>query len=286
MHKDVAALPIRIYSAEARQAGFLNFQHRAIQEIWMTRDLLWRLFLRDFQSQYRQKILGYCWTVLTPLINVASFIFLYSVGIIAPGELAIPYPLFVFVGTGLWGIFMGGYQAVSSGLTAHGDLLVRTGVPKITLALAGLGNVMYGSLLHMATLMGLMILFGVMPAWQALFYPLLLLPVFAAATGMGLLIGAVGAVARDINNICTTLLAFLMYLTPVVYVSNFSNPVLRGIVTWNPMTYLIDAPRSLIFTGDYSSWLGYSLATLLACLMLVVGVQAFYLVQDLVSERI
>jgi lipopolysaccharide transport system permease protein len=284
--KDVATLPIRTYSAETRQAGFWLSQHRAIQEIWLTRDLLWRLFLRDFQAQYRQKLLGYCWTVLTPLLGVASFIFLYFVGIITPGDLEIPYPLFVFVGTGLWGIFVGGYQAVSGGLTAHGDLLVRTGIPKITLALAGLGNVMYGTLLHVVTLIVLVIAFGILPAWQAILYPLLLLPLFAAATGLGLLIGALGAVARDINNIFTTMLMFLMYLTPVVYVSNFSHPVLQAIVTWNPLSYLIDAPRTLFFVGEYHHWLGYSLASLLACLVLLVGVQAFYMVQDLVSERI
>ncbi len=286
MTKDISALPVRIYSAQWQRTFLLASQCRAVQEVWQTRWVLWSLFVRDFLGQYRQKLLGYFWAILTPLITVASFLFLYLAGILHPGELDIPYPLYVFVGTGLWGIFVGVYQAVSTGLTTHGDLLVRTGVPRIALALSGLANVVYSLLLHLITLGILLAWCRFLPAWQAALYPFLLAPLFALGIGLGLTLGVLSAIARDINSMFSALLNFLMYLTPVVYVASFSQPVLKALVAWNPMSYLIDCPRRLLLLGRYTDWPGYGLAAGFAFAVLVMGIHAFYVIQDRISERL
>jgi len=82
----------------------------AIDDICMSRDVIWRMFLRDFLMQFRQKILGYFWAVIGPLMAIATFVFINKTGFLHPGDVGIPYPLFVFVGTGLWGIMIASLQ--------------------------------------------------------------------------------------------------------------------------------------------------------------------------------
>src|SRR5260370_10211849 len=132
-------LPVRVYGS-SRRGQVSSAPARAAGELWRTRGILWRLFLRDLTAQYRQKLLGFFWAFLDPLLAIASFLFLYYAGILQPGELAVAYPLYVILGTTLWGGFLAVTQTVGDGLRTHGDLLLRTGLPKIALTVAGLAN--------------------------------------------------------------------------------------------------------------------------------------------------
>ena len=40
------------------------------QELLSVRELIWRLFLRDFSARYRQSVLGVAWAILMPLTDL------------------------------------------------------------------------------------------------------------------------------------------------------------------------------------------------------------------------
>ncbi|HMF11708.1 MAG TPA: ABC transporter permease [Gemmataceae bacterium] len=244
------------------------------------------MFLRDFAVQFRQKLLGYVWAFLAPVMAVASFVFLSMVGVLRPGDTDVPYPLFVFVGVGSWGLLLAVLQTVAGGLVQHGDLVMRTSIPRIGLALSGLGTVIYGQVIHVLTLLVLLACFQRMPSWGALLYPLLIVPLIALGIGVGLLLAVIGALARDATSMVTTVLGFVMFLTPVIYVPKFQNPVVQELVLWNPLTHLIDAPRSAFFTGELGSVQGFLWSSCLAFAVLVLGVHGFYLIQERIVERL
>lgn len=283
MHRDTT---IRVYSAGDRSFSPLSSLREAYKDILNSRHVIWRLFLRDFIGQFRQKILGYFWAVLAPLASIASFVFMAATGYLNPGDVQVPYPLFVFVGTGLWGIMIATLATVSSGLLGNSELLVRTNVPAVALALAGMANLLYGILTNTLVLLLILVMTGFTPSpWLGL-YPILMLPLVVLGMGIGLLLATIGAVARDITTMVTTALGLVMYLTPVIYEANFQHPVLRAIVTYNPLTYLIQVPRDLVLHGGAENWLGFSLACLFASVVLILGVHSFYLIQDKVVERL
>jgi len=43
-------------------------------ELISSKELIWRLFLRDFKAKYRQSALGVVWAVLMPLVTVGMFV--------------------------------------------------------------------------------------------------------------------------------------------------------------------------------------------------------------------
>jgi lipopolysaccharide transport system permease protein len=104
--------------------------------------------------------------------------------------------------------------------------------------------------------------------------------------GVGLILSVVGAVARDVTGMFTTLINLAMYVTPVVYTAQFSDPLLKGIVYWNPLTYLIDSPRSLLVLGRMPNPVGYVSAILFSTAVLWLGIHTFYLIKDKVTERL
>lgn len=61
----------------ARQKGQnKKIWREMIQELMESRELIWRLVIRDYSVLYRQSILGYIWAVLPQLVTVAIFTFL------------------------------------------------------------------------------------------------------------------------------------------------------------------------------------------------------------------
>jgi lipopolysaccharide transport system permease protein len=163
---------------------------------------------------------------------------------------------------------------------------MRTSIPKIGLAVTGLATVAYNVCVNMVLLVALLVVFRVPPSPWILLYPLALAPIVLLGAGIGLVLSVVGAVARDVTNIFTTLINLVMYVTPVVYTAQFANAWLAAIVRYNPLTYLVDSPRSLLVLGTVPSPAGFALATLGALAVLWIGVHGFYLIKDKVAERL
>ncbi|WP_319587450.1 ABC transporter permease [uncultured Desulfobulbus sp.] len=278
--------PIRTYEALGEVLGPIKSVVLAGHELYWSRHVLWHLFVRDFAAGFRQKLLGYLWIVLTPLIGIASFVFMQWTGILNPGETELPYPIFVYIGTSIWGIFISALTTVAGGLIGNADLVMRTNIPKIGLAVTGLASLCYNLLVNLVVLILLLFVFRLSPSPWALFYPLTVLPIIMLGVGLGLILSVVGAVARDLTGMFTTLINLLMYVTPVVYTAQFSHPLLNAIVLWNPLTYLVDAPRSLFVMGRMSAPTGFSLAILFSIAILWLGIHAFYLIKDKVTERL
>ena len=277
---------VRSYSPRGTFQTPMRSVAMARREIYVSRHVIWQLFARDFVANLRQKILGYLWVIITPLLAIASFVFLNYAGVLNPGEMSIPYPLFVFIGTSLWALLMTTVTAVANGLIGNSDLIIRTNIPKIGLSLTGLANVLYNYIVGFLLLLIVFAFFRLVPSPWILFYPIVSLPLIALGVGVGLVLAVVGTVARDVTPIALSVLGLLMYVTPVVFNADLSNPVLRRIIVANPLTYLVDTPRSLATLGVIPSPIGYLLSCMLSLVMLLIGIHAFYLVQDKVAERL
>ncbi|MFS8147131.1 ABC transporter permease [Rhizobium sp. BR 249] len=277
---------VRTYEAAGDVLGPIGSVVLAARELSWSRHVLWHLFKRDFVAGFRQKLLGYLWIVLVPLLGIASFVFMQLTGILNPGDTEIPYPIFVYVGTTVWGIFVTALSVVANGLIANSDLVMRTNIPKIGLAVTGLASLCYNLFVNVIVLILLLFVFGRLPSIWVVLYPLTVLPIIALGVGIGLMLSVVGAVARDVTGMFVTLINLVMYVTPVVYTAQFANPALQQVVFWNPLTYLIDTPRTIIVLGAASYWPGYLAATLFSGIVLWIGVHAFYLIKDKVTERL
>jgi len=277
---------IRTYEPVGHALGFVGSLRLAWSELYFSRHVIWHLFVRDFFAQFRQKILGYFWIVLGPLLGIVPFVFMNRTGILNPGAMEMPYPIYIFIGMGIWGLLISTFTAVSGGLLGNADLVMRTNIPKIALSITGLAGILYNLIVHVFVLLIVLAIYRLPPAPTALLYPLAVLPMVLLGVGLGLMFAVIGAVARDVTGMAATALGLLMYLSPVVYKAEFQHPLLHALVTWNPLSYLVEIPRSLFIAGVVPDPRGFALASLFSIVVLAVGVHAFYLIKDRVAERL
>ena len=277
---------IRTYEPASNKLAFFSVMRMAWREVFFSRHVIWHLFKRDFVAQFRQKILGYLWIVIAPLTAILPFIFLHRAGILSPGTMEMPYPIYIVMGMGIWGFLTNAFVVVSGGLQGNQDLILRTNIPKITFAITGMANILYSILIHCLVVLFFALLLGLTPSLWALVYPLALLPIVVVGVGLGLMFSVIGTVARDLTGIMVTFLNLLMFLSPVVYKPEFGNNVLKTIVDWNPMTYLVDIPRTVFVRGEFPNPQAFAAATLFSLSVMGLGLYSFYLIKDKVAERL
>lgn len=278
---------VTVYSPNERRGGLVWGIRQAYSDLVELRHVIARLFWRDFIAQFRQKIFGYFWALLNPLFGIASFLFLFAAGVLRPGEGEIPYTLYVLVGSTIWGCLPAAMTAVSGGLQAQADLIMRTRVPKLALAVSSLAGVVYSTLISMVTMSIIFLVAGYTPSLWFLAYPLLVLPMVLLGTGMGLVLSVLGTIARDVVPMVTQVLAITMYLTPVIYVrSTLENPTIAALIDYNPLTYLVEVPRSLVCLGHADHVGLYLMVSVGTIALIIIGLRVFYLLEDLVAERL
>ena len=279
-------MTIRIYTSQRRRSNLLSSLIDIFSDLKKSRFVFWHLFKRDFESQYRQKILGYFWIFLSPLLSILPFIFLNRFGLFNPGETSLPYPVFLILGLGIWGFLISSFTVVSSGLQNNQDLVLRTNIPRITFAITGLATVCFNLVIHFITVLFVLFVFGISIHLNIFIYPVLVLPIIFFGVGLGLLFSVVGSVAKDISTFVLSGLNLLMFLTPVVYRPEFGNQFLKQILILNPFSYLVSVPRHYAVTGSLIDISQYLVSSCFSLFVVAIGAHSFNLINDKVTERL
>jgi lipopolysaccharide transport system permease protein len=228
-------LPVVIYTARSE----LVHPWHLVQELWSDivrgRELGWRLFVRNLQSQYRQTLLGYFWAIMPPLITTLVWVGLRSINVVsftaAPG---VPYAAYVLTGTILWQTFLNSLTSPLTAIEGAKDMLAKLNFPREALLLAGLGQMLFNLLIQLILLCILLLVQRVpLPPTAPLFFVGLFL-LITLGHGLGLLITPLGLLYTDIPKAIQAFAPFAMLLTPVLYAPptqgrlvllNYLNPV-------------------------------------------------------------
>ena len=104
-------LPEIIYTPESQLRHPGKLLRSMIRDLFASRELAWRLLVRDVSAQYRQTALGYFWAVFPPLVISLVFIIVNSSNVMKIEGTGIPYPAFVIMGTVFFSLFMDALNA-------------------------------------------------------------------------------------------------------------------------------------------------------------------------------
>jgi len=79
----------------------------------------------------------------------------------------------------------------------------------------------------------------------------------------------------------------MIFLTPVFFVADdIHNRLLHRVIMLNPLTYLVEFPRSVLLSQPSGFASLYLAAAVASFLIFLIGIKVFDLVQDLVAERL
>ncbi len=284
--KDAEEKNVRVYRPNQRhKTSFAQTLAIMAKNAADSKELIWQLFKRDFFANHKKAFLGIIWVVLMPIFGVASWIFFKMTGMLAPGEVGIPYPAYVLIGTSMWGLFLGFFTSSSQTLSSVSNIIMQVHFPREALLLkqtaVQLANFLAVILLNLIVL----IAFGVIPSPWAIFFPLIILPLFFLGAGLGLIVSLVSVVAIDIERVITAVMGLLLFTVPIVYSDSVNAPLLQLVITYNPLTYLVCSARDIIIYGTLYNPTIFFLCSAISFFFFLVACRLFYLTEEKVIEK-
>ena len=238
-----------VYSPESEIANPRVLASRMFQDLFSSRELAWRLFLRNTSAKYRQSLMGYLWAILPPLLTSAIWIFLNTQNILNFGETSVPYPLYVLVGTVLWQVFVNSINTPIRVVKESASMIAKINFPREALILAAFLEIGFHLAIQLCLLACVFIFFSVPLSLSCIWALFGILAIITAGMMVGILLTPLSILYGDIQQGLPMILQPLFYLTPIVY-STPETGMGAFLAMINPIAPLILFTRELLTTGE------------------------------------
>src|SRR5207248_5181691 len=101
----------------------------SVREVILARELVRSLAERQLRARYKQALLGFLWSFITPIILMVAFTLVFTkVTKIATG--GAPYPLFSYLGLLPWTFFSNSVSSGSTSIVTNTNLINKIYCPR------------------------------------------------------------------------------------------------------------------------------------------------------------
>jgi len=249
-----------------------------VKALWTYRGFILGSVKREFQSKYRNSLLGAGWTVLNPLamIVVYTIIFAQVMRAKLPGvDSTFAYSIYLCAGVLTWGLFAEITGRAQNMFLEHANLLKKLSFPRLCLPVIVVSNAGLNFAIVFGLFTAFLLMSGNFPGWVYL----ALLPVLAIqiafSIGLGISLGVLNVFFRDVGQFFSIFLQFWFWLTPVVYPISILPERLQPLMSLNPMARLAGAYQTILVSGQWPNWRALWPVAVLALLLCALGFRLF-----------
>ena len=248
-----------------------------IKEIYAYREMILSLVKRDLKGRYKGSVLGFFWTFLNPLLQLAVYTMVFSTIMRAGIE---NYYLFLFVALIPWIFFSTALTGGAGCILAQQDMVKKIYFPREVLPVAYVTSQFVNMLLSFIVIICVLVVSGHGFNIKAvLCLPVIMVVEYMLALGFTMVMSALTVYIRDLEYILGILAMAWQFLTPVMYTVEQAPEKIHWIFSMNPMTYIIIAYRDILYYGKMPKLETLLSAAVLGVLMLTVGWIVFYRLQ-------
>ncbi len=276
LESDVTADPdVTVFSADTAQTTVIA----SAREAWRFRGFISYMTKRDLRTTYTRSYLGWVWSLLNPIAEVAIYSLVFGVLLSvsrdvpeAPGGFS-SFPHFLMSGIAIWGFFRSVSGKILNNFMGTVRLRRKLYFPPVAAAL----STALSTMVEASILIGVVVAF--FAAWGHIsIHAIVIVPaaLFAAVSGVGfgLALSVVNSRYRDVGYIYAIVLRLGFYMLPLIWpiesaAGRFSSfPWLESIITSNPFAKMIGFGRDGILFMRWpplSDWIyltGFSLLAL------------------------
>jgi len=234
--------------------------------------LIYQLVLRDMKVRYKNSALGFLWSLMNPLLQVATITIVvkYIMRVDIPNYSA--YLLAAFLP---WQFVLNGLMDSSEVLLHHRDLIKKVPFPREVLPISNvISNLIHFMLAILILIVYLLIywifLNGAAIQITFLWFPVLVFMQTCFVMGISFFICTVNAFFDDTKYILSALLNIGFYLTPIMYpvelvytkLPESSREILFKIYMLLPLNTLMDAYKKLLMPPFKGSVAGNSVESM------------------------
>jgi len=247
-----------------------------VRALYRRRDLARQLVRRDVAQKYRGSFLGFFWAVVTPLIMLAVYAFVFSVVFqakwnVGADESKLDYALLLFAGLLVFNVFAETVSRASTLVTGNPSYVKRVVFPLEILPIVALAAACVQALVSIAILV---------PAWGVVhqtvsktiwLFPLTIVPLVFLALGLGWLLSSIGVFIRDITHPVTILMQVLVFLSGIFFPMSVLPEAYQTVLRLNPLVYIVEDARRTLLWGQWPDWKWWAINCALTLIVMQIG---------------
>jgi lipopolysaccharide transport system permease protein len=222
-----------------------------LNEVFKYRDLIILLVRRDIVAYYTQTILGPIWFFIQPIFTTIIYTLIFG-GLASISTDGLPKPLFYLVGIISWNYFASCFTKTSTTFKDNAVIFGKVYFPRLIVPLSIVLSNLFRFGIQILLLVILMIYYsfnGVELSidMKILILPFLILLMALQGLGLGMIVTSITTKYNDLSHLVIFGIQLMMYATPVIYPLSSLSGNLYWIVALNPLTYIIEAIKYIIF---------------------------------------
>jgi len=244
-----------------------------LREMWQYRELLYFMIWRDIKVRYKQTALGAAWAIIQPFFTMVVFSLFFGRLAGVPSD-GVPYPIFSYTALVPWTFFANGLALSANSLVGSANLLSKVYFPRLIVPTATILSGIVDFVLAFVVLIGMMLVYGIMPTINVIWLPFFLFLALITSLGAGLWLSALNVQFRDVKYIVPFLTQLWMFLTPIAYPSTMLPEPWRTLYGINPMAGVVEGFRWALLGTQMTVGPMILVSAVAAVILLVSG--AFY----------
>lgn len=273
---DSSLLPTKIITARRDSVRQYANPIKMGQNLWAQRELIWQFTKREVQSRYKGSALGLVWSLVTPLLMLTIYTFVFSIIFKARwgNELSDSsqggFALTLFTGLIAFGVFSECLTRAPGLIISNPNYVKKVVFPLEILPVSVLGSILINSWFSLLILLVAALIFQGFIPWTLLFLPLMYLPLVLLCLGLSWFLASLGVFVRDVGQLIGVAVQILFFMTPIFYPISALPANLQFILYLNPLTFIVNHFRRVILWGqmpDWGEWVIVTVATGVICLL-------------------
>jgi lipopolysaccharide transport system permease protein len=244
-----------------------------IKKVWQRRELLWYIVKLQMKAENKNKVLGFFWSFLNPLLLMLTYIVLVSI-IFRRGGPQFPVLLFSALLSWIW--FSSSLSRSVTSITSKVGIIQSVRFPLAILPLSGIIIGFFDWLFGFVILLPMLFIFEAQLTVNILWLPVLLLIQFVGTIGACLIVAVWGTYLSDLGNIIGFVIRIALYLSPIMYTVQSVIPerLTTLYMLGNPFAGLLESYKNVLVLGTPPN--EYVLVgAAVACVVFVVGLWYF-----------
>ncbi len=246
---------------------------KKFRELYAYREMILSLVKKNLRSRYKASFLGFLWTFVNPLLQLAVYATIFQVVF----KIQIPnYAMFLFVALLPWTAFTTAMISSLSSIVGNVNLVKKIYFPRMVLPVSTALTYIVDFIYCLPILIGSILIFGkngVSP-W-ILFLPMIILTQFIFTVGICLIVSSLNVKFRDLEQIVNIITLVWFYFTPVLYDTKSFPPALQKYLFFNPMTGIIESYRDILFYAKAPDFMAFTIAFVASIVMFIIGYYIF-----------
>lgn len=218
---------------------------KTLRELYQYREMLFGLVRRDLRGRYKGSFLGFAWTFLNPLLQLAVYTLVFSY--VLPVMNVERYYLFLFVALIPWIAMSASVTSASVCITGQSAMVTKIYFPRLILPIATVTTNFVNMLLGMLVVF-LVCALSIGIRFTVLWYliPTILIE-YILALGLAFLVSCLTVYFRDMEHFLPILVLAWQFLSPVMYAAEMVPERFRTLFFLNPMTPILTAYRKILY---------------------------------------